>query len=73
MVARPGELCPVRHEFLSMLSEAMLRERVAPDFVSQGWDERVIRRECLRQGDINIAGNVYLSLGGTGCYRLCVT
>ena len=52
MIARPGELCPVRHEFLSMLSEAMLRERIAPDFVSQGWDERVIRRECLGQRNI---------------------
>ena len=59
MVARPGELCPVRHEFLSMLSEAMLRERIAPDSVSQGRDERVIRRECLRQRNIFMARNVY--------------
>ena len=49
VVARPGTLYPARHEFLFMLREAKLRERVAPDFVWQGWDERVIRREGLRQ------------------------
>ena len=59
MVARPGILYPVKHEFLIMLSEARLRERVAPDFVWQGWDERVIRRECLRQRNIMLFSSVY--------------
>ena len=44
MIARPGELNPAKHEFLFMLSEALLRERIVPDFISQGWDERMIRR-----------------------------
>ena len=39
----------------------MLRERVAPDFVWQGRDERVIRRECLRQKNI-LFSKVYIFL-----------
>ena len=35
VAARPGILYPAKHEFLFMLSESMLRERVAPDFVWQ--------------------------------------
>ena len=60
MVARPGILYPAKHEFLFMLREAMLRERVAPDFVWQGWDERVISRECLRQRNI-LFSEIYIS------------
>ena len=42
------------HEFLFMLREAKLRERIVPDFVSQGWDERMIRSEHLRQRNVII-------------------
>ena len=40
--------------FFLMLREAKLRERIVPDFVSQGWDERMIRSEHLRQRNVII-------------------
>ena len=72
MVARPGMLYPAKHEFLYMLCEAMLRERVAPDFVWQGWDERVIRRQCLRQRNILFSkAYIFLTQDAQDLYIRC--
>ena len=40
--------------FYFMLREAKLRERIVPDFVSQGWDERSDQKRHLRQRNVII-------------------